>query len=80
MREKSTTVGFVRTLPFWRSVVLAGNQTENQRGRIVYVEARTGKIKNITKTMASVRTGEVNLVRTDNLHISERAKSFVTRR
>ncbi|MBR2683019.1 MAG: hypothetical protein IKE22_07135, partial [Atopobiaceae bacterium] len=53
---------------------------ENQGGRIVYVEAQTGRIKNIGSTMSHVRTNSVNLVRTDNLRISERAKRFVIQR
>lgn len=53
---------------------------ENQRGRVVFVEAQTGKIKNIKQTMSSVRTESVNLVRTDNLRLSERAKNFVAKR
>ena len=53
---------------------------ENQRGRIVYVEAQAGKIKNIKQTMSSVKTESVNLVRTDNLRLSDRAKNFVTKR
>ena len=53
---------------------------ENQRGRIVYVEAQAGKIKNIKRTMSSVETESVNLVRTDNLRLSDRAKNFVTKR
>ena len=53
---------------------------ENQRGRIVYVEAQAGKMKNIERTMSSVDSRSVNLVRTDNLKLSDRARNFVTRR
>ena len=53
---------------------------ENQRGRIVYVEAQTGKMKSIERTMSSVDSRYVNLVRTDNLKLSDRARNFVTRR
>ncbi|WP_417303116.1 toxin glutamine deamidase domain-containing protein [Ellagibacter isourolithinifaciens] len=53
---------------------------ENQRGRIVYVEAQAGKMKNIERTMRSVDSMSVNLVRTDNLKLSDRARNFVTRR
>jgi len=53
---------------------------ENQRGRIVYVEAQSGKMKNMTRTMKSVDASTVNLVRTDNLRISERARNFVAKR
>lgn len=50
---------------------------ENQGGRIVWVEAQTGKMKDISKTMGLVQTSSVNLVRVDNLKISDRAKKFV---
>ena len=53
---------------------------ENDHGRIVYVEAQTGKIKDMERTMHSVRTDSVNLVRVDNLKVSERAKRFVRKR
>ena len=53
---------------------------ENQRGRIVYVEAQVGKMKSIEWTMSSVDSMSVNLVRTDNLKLSDRARNFVTRR
>jgi hypothetical protein len=53
---------------------------ENQRGRIVYIEAQAGRMKNISHTMRSVNTSSVNLVRTDNLKLSNRARNFVTRR
>lgn len=50
---------------------------ENQNGRIVYVEAQAGKLKDIADTMRRVKTDTVTLVRTDNLKISDRAKKFV---
>ena len=50
---------------------------ENQNGRVTYVEAQTGQIKDIAKTMTSVKTDSVNIVRVDNLRVSERAKKFV---
>lgn len=50
---------------------------ENQNGYISYVEAQVGKIKDMAKTMGHVRTDAVNLVRVDNLKVSERAKQFV---
>lgn len=53
---------------------------ENQGGRIVYVEAQTGSIKDIKSTMKQVSTGKVNIMRTDNLKISGRAKKFVRQR
>ena len=53
---------------------------ENVGGQIRYMEAQTGQAKNISQTMSRVDTSSVNLVRTDNLHISDRAKKFVTRK
>ncbi len=53
---------------------------ERQNGKTVYIEAQTGKIKNFKKTLNSVRTEKVALVRTDKLKFSERAKNFVTPR
>jgi len=50
---------------------------ENDRGRIIWVEAQTGEMKNIERTMQHVDTGSVNLVRLDNLRVSDRAKEFV---
>ena len=50
---------------------------ENQGGRIVYVEAQTGKIKDMARTMMSVKTDSVNIVRVDNLRLSDRARNFV---
>lgn len=50
---------------------------ENQGGRIVYVEAQSGKIKDVKSTLQTVKTNSVNIVRTDNLKLSDRAKNFV---
>lgn len=51
---------------------------ENQGGRVVYVEAQAGKLKNFaTETIHNVDTGSVSMIRTDNLRISDRAKNFV---
>lgn len=50
---------------------------ENQGGRMVWVEAQTGKLKDIKSTMSVVKTSKVNMVRVDNLAISDRAKNFV---
>ena len=51
---------------------------ERQGGRTVYVEAQTGRIKNFERTLRSVDTSMVALVRTDNLKFSDRARNFVT--
>ena len=56
---------------------------ENDHGRIVYAEAQVGGklgrygLKNIQDTMSKVETTTVNLVRTDNLRLSDRARNFV---
>ena len=56
------------------------NFTPSQHGRMVYVEAQRGKMRSIRKTLGSVVTESVNLVRTDNLRLSDRAKNFVVKR
>ena len=53
---------------------------ENNGGRIQYIEAQAGTIKNMERTMTHVRTDSVNLVRVDNLKISDRIKHFVRHR
>ena len=50
---------------------------ENDGGRIVYAEAQARYMKDIAATMKHVKTESVNLVRTDNLRISDRIKNFV---
>lgn len=50
---------------------------ENVGGKIRYIEAQRGTMKDIAGTMSTVDTNSVNLVRTDNLRISDRAKNFV---
>ena len=53
---------------------------ENDNGRIVYVDAQTHKQVSINDYMSRARTGTVNLIRTDNLRISNRARQFVVPR
>jgi len=53
---------------------------ENHGGRIVYVEAQTGKVKDMAFTMKSVKTESVNIVRVDNLRPSDRMRNFVKRK
>lgn len=53
---------------------------ENDNGRVVYIEAQAGKLKDrdMQELMTNrVRTGDVNIVRVDNLRISDRARNFV---
>lgn len=65
---------------FWKSGGGHVFNVENDRGIIKYVDAQTNRHVNIKNYMAMAVPGSVNLVRTDNLQISERAKNFVTTR
>lgn len=51
---------------------------EFNHGKVQYVEAQSGRIKDFGDTLRYVRTDRVALVRTDNLRFSDRAKNFVT--
>lgn len=55
---------------------------ENQGGRVTFIEAQAGHLKDseIRDVLAATRLGTVNIVRTDNLRISDRAKNFVHQR
>ena len=53
---------------------------ENTGGKIRYCDAQTGKRVNVKKYMSNAKPGSVNLVRTDNLRVSERMREFVTRK
>lgn len=53
---------------------------ENRSGRMYYVDAQTGDRVNINQYMGMAVTSSVELVRTDNLRISERARKSVTSR
>lgn len=53
---------------------------ERKNGKTQYIEAQTGRVKNFADTLKHVKTGNVALVRTDNLKLSDRAKNFVTSR
>lgn len=53
---------------------------ENASGKIMYSDAQTGKVVNINKYMSAARPGSVNLIRTDNLKVSNRMREFVTQR
>ena len=53
---------------------------ENVNGKIVYVEAQTGKrytSKNVFANLSSSQTKSVSIIRTDNLRISDRARQLV---
>lgn len=51
---------------------------ERLGGKTKFIEAQTGRVKDINFTMKRVKTNQVALVRTDNLKFSDRAKNFVT--
>lgn len=51
---------------------------ERKNGKTQYIEAQAGKVKDFGDTLKIVKTGQVALVRTDNLKFSDRAKNFVT--
>lgn len=65
---------------FWHSGGGHVFSVENRNGRMVYMDPQTGRIRNINDTLSRAFTMDVNLVRTDNLRLSERAKNFVTRK
>ena len=62
---------------FWKGGGGHVFNVENDNGRMVYVDAQTHKRVNINEYMGYAYTGDVNLVRTDNLRVSERARRFV---
>lgn len=53
---------------------------ENVHGKIQFIEAQTGRVKDIKQTMDHVITRSVGLTRTDNLRVSDRARNFVKKR
>lgn len=52
---------------------------ENSGGRIRYVDAQTGKPVNIKNYLSASKPSRTQLVRVDNLRVSERAKKSVTK-
>ncbi len=52
---------------------------ENSGGRMRYVDAQTGKPVNIKNYLGSSKPSMTQLVRVDNLRVSERAKKSVTK-
>lgn len=53
---------------------------ERKNGKTVYIDPQVNKRYTAIYIASSVRPGSVNLVRTDNLRVSERAKNSVTHR
>lgn len=51
---------------------------ERTGGKTVYVDAQVNKRYSASYLASMVRPGSVNIIRTDNLRISERAKKSVT--
>ena len=74
----------IRKWPLWMlKAYIPGNgniiNVEFNAGKVQYIEAQSGRIKDFGETLKHVRTERVALVRTDNLRFSERAKNFVTK-
>ena len=69
---------------FWSSADLTGNQTvfnlERQNGKTLYIDAQRNKRYTAAEIQKRAKPGSVNIVRTDNLRISDRAKDSVTSR
>lgn len=51
---------------------------ENVGGKAQYFDAQTGKKVNIKEYMSNAQPTSVNIIRTDNLRFSNRAREFVT--
>lgn len=65
---------------FWKNGGGHVFNVENIGGKIRYYDAQTGKTVNINEYMGHAKPGSVNLVRTDNLRVSNRMREFVTQR
>ena len=50
---------------------------ENRGGKPVFIDAQVGKKYTINQVLDNVKTNTVNIVRTDNLRLSDRAKKSV---
>lgn len=53
---------------------------ERQNGKTLYIDAQRNKRYTAAEIQKGVRPGSVNIIRTDNLRISDRAKDSVTSR
>lgn len=65
---------------FWKNGGGHVFNVENVNGGIIARDAQTGEVVNLNHYMSRATPGSVNLVRTDNLRISNRSKDFVTQR
>lgn len=50
---------------------------ENRNGKAVIIDAQRGKKYTVSQVLENVKTNTVNIVRTDNLRLSDRAKKSV---
>lgn len=64
----------------WKSGGAHVFNVERQGGRTVYIDAQVNRRYTSSYVSKNVKPGTVNIVRTDNLRISERAKDSVTTR
>lgn len=53
---------------------------ENRSGKPIFVDAQRGKQYTVSQVLKDVKTITVNIVRTDNLRLSDRAKKSVRKR
>lgn len=51
---------------------------ENVRGKIKAVDSQTGKTVSLSSYIKEAKPGSVNIVRTDNLRVSDRVRNSVT--
>lgn len=65
---------------FWKQGGGHVFNVENVGGRIKAYDAQTGKSVKLTEYMNEAKPGSVNLIRTDNLRMSDRAKAFVSKK
>ena len=65
---------------FWKEGGGHVFNVENTGGKIIARDAQTGKAVNLERYLSYAKPGSVNLIRTDNLKISNRSKDFVTQR
>lgn len=64
----------------WRNGGAHVFNVERRNGSTVYIDAQINKQYNAVYLMNSVKPGSANIVRTDNLKLSDRAKNSVTTR
>lgn len=65
---------------FWKNGGGHVFNVENSGGKIKARDAQTGKAVNLKGYLSHAKPGSVNLIRTDNLRVSDRSREFVTRK